>query len=197
MRGSNIAVCAVIPPFYLRVEFKILHATKERREKRNNGRYNPLFYLAYLYVYRGSPISLADFTEKSGNVAAKWINGFAALLAAHYLAEVAGGGKREVIKLHLQIMSRSHLKHSAYNATARVVLHWSTSNYTSVLHYAVIFGIMSPLCPALRNFSLSFFLSLGFHRTFAQGTRNCNKEMVLQAVRKIIRRATSQSTQCT
>lgn len=159
--------------FTSRVEFKILHATKERREKRNNGRYNPLFYLAYLYVYRGSPISLTDFTEKSGNVAAKWINGFAALLAAHYLAEVAGGGKREVIKLHLQIMSRSHLKHSAYNATARVVLHWSTSNYTSVLHYAVILGIMSPLCSALRNFSLSFFLSLG---RFSSHVRTGNKK---------------------
>lgn len=107
-----------------------------------------------------------------------------------------GRGKRKVIKLHLQIMSRSHLKHNAYNATAaRAVLHSSTSNYTSVLHYAVILGIMSPLCPHCAIFlSLSFLLWEWFssHRE-----QEKSQETILQVVRKIIRRATSQSTQCT
>lgn len=97
-----------------------------------------------------------------------------------------GEGKREVIKLHLQIMSRSHLKHSAYSATARVFPRWSTSNYTSVLHYAVILVIVSPLCPALRSFSFSFSLLDRFIARFiAQWARNCRvKEMVLQAIKK-------------
>lgn len=109
-----------------------------------------------IFMYT-SPISLADFTENSRNVAAKWINGFAALLAVHYLTwKWWGMREREVIKLHLQIMSRSHLKHSAYSATARVFPRWSTSNYTSILHYAVILVIVSPLCSRIAQF---FFLS--------------------------------------
>lgn len=70
-------------------------------------------------------------------------------------------------------MSRSHLKHSAYSATARVFLRWSTSNYTSVLHYAIILGIVSSLCPAMRSFSLSWTVSLCREQAIAAAKKWC------------------------